>query len=97
MENLQNASLTLRSSSQDAFKKVQKETEPLVLLTAEKLQDASSALRSRSQDAVRKAQGNASSASTAATRQAANVVEQSSDLLERTKDQIQRVKNQDEG
>ena len=97
METLQNASSTPRSSNQDAFGKVQKDTEPLVLLTAEKLQDASSALRSHSQDALRKAQGNVSSASTAATRQAANVVEQSSKLLERTKDQLQRVKNQDEG
>ena len=97
VEKLQNASSTLHSSNQDAFEKVRKDTEPLMLSTAEKLQDASSALRSHSQDALRKAQGNVSSASTAATRQAANVVEQSSKLLERTKDQLQRVKNQDEG
>ncbi|KAL8895173.1 MAG: hypothetical protein Q9192_003799 [Flavoplaca navasiana] len=94
---LQNASSTLRRSSQDAFKKVQKDTEPLALSTAEKLQDVSSTLRSRSQDALKTAQGNASSASTAVTRQAANVVEQSSKLLEKMEDQLPPVKNQDEG
>lgn len=97
MEKLQNATSTLRSSSQDGFKKVQKDTEPLALSTAEKLQGVSSTLRSRSQDALEKVQGNASSASTAVTQQAANLVEQSSKLLERTKDQFPPVKNQDEG
>ncbi|KAL9024074.1 MAG: hypothetical protein Q9180_008006, partial [Flavoplaca navasiana] len=77
--------------------KVQKDTEPLALSTAEKLQDVSSTLRSRSQDALKNAQENASSASTAVTRQAANVVEQGSKLLERTKDQLPPVNKPDEG
>ncbi|KAI4269452.1 MAG: hypothetical protein L6R38_007466 [Xanthoria sp. 2 TBL-2021] len=86
-----------RERTKQAFDTIQKDAAPLASSTTKTLQDVSSTLFDSSQDALKKVQLEASSASTAVTREAGNAVEKTSELLERTKDQYSPVKRGDNG